>query len=112
MLDQKLCRPSKSPWASNVVLVTKKDGRQRFTIDYRRLNDVIKKDAYSIPNIQSILDKLHGNQHFSVVDISSAYWCVPVRTADIEKAFNTSRGLHEMTVMPFGLVNSQATFNA
>ena len=106
-----MCRPSNSPWASNVVLVSKKDGKQRFAIDYRKLNEVTRKDAYSIPRIQTILDKLHGNRFFSVIDISSAYWSVPVREADIEKtAFNTPRGLYEMTVMPFGLVNSQAIF--
>ena len=111
LLNQKLCRPSGSPWASNVVLVTKKDGRKRFAIDYRRLNTVTKKDAYGIPQIQTILDKLHGHRYFSVLDIASAYWCVPVRDIDIEKtAFNTPRGLYEMTVMPFGLVNAQATF--
>ena len=104
-------RPLNSPWASNVVLVSKKDGRQRFAIDYRRLNEVSKKDAYSIPKIQSILDKLDGYRYFSAIDIFLAYWCVPMRECDIEKmAFNTPRGLYEMTVMPFGLVNSQATF--
>ena len=111
LLEQKLCRPSNSPWASNVVLVSKKDGRQRFTIDYRKLKQVTKTDAYSIPQIQSILDKLYGYQFFSVIDITSAYWCVPVRESDIGKtAFNTPRGLYEMKVVPFGLVNSQATF--
>ena len=49
LLEQGLCRPSNSPWASNVVLVTKKDGRQRFAIDYRPLNSVTRKDAYGIP---------------------------------------------------------------
>ena len=111
MLGQGLCRPSISPWASNVVLVTKKDGRQRFAIDYRQLNSVTKKDAYGIPQAQTILDKLHGHRYFTVIDISAAYWCVPVREGDVEKtAFNTPRGLFEMTVMPFGLVNAQATF--
>ena len=111
LLEQELCRPSNSPWASNVVLVTKKDGRQRFAIDYRRLNSVTKKDAYGIPQVQAILDKLRGFRYFSVIDISAAYWCVPVRERDAEKsAFNTPRGLFEMTVMPFGLVNAQATF--
>ena len=89
MLTQNICRPSISTWASDVVLVTKKDGRQRFAIDYRRLNDITKKDAYSIPNIQAILDRLHGSRYYSVIDISAAYWCVPLRKGDIEKtAFN------------------------
>ena len=111
LLEQGLCRPSTSPWASNVVLVTKKDGRQRFAIDYRKLNSVTKKDAYGIPQVQTILDKLHDFRFFSVIDISAAYWGVPVREGDVEKtAFNTPRGLFEMAVMPFGLVNAQATF--
>ena len=111
LLTQKLCRPSKSPWASNVVLVTKKDGRKRFAVDYRGVNGVTKKDAYGIPQVQAILDRLHSFQYFSVIDISAAYWCVPMREEDVEKtAFNTPRGLFEMIVMPFGLVNSQATF--
>ncbi|KAI6650043.1 Transposon Ty3-G Gag-Pol polyprotein [Oopsacas minuta] len=111
LLSRGLCRPSKSPWASNVVLVTKKDGKKRFAIDYRGLNSATKKDAYGIPQVQAILDRLQGFQYFSVIDISAAYWCVPMREGDIEKtAFNTPRGLFEMTVMPFGLVNAQATF--
>ena len=85
MPDQNICRPSTSPWASNVVLVTKKDSRQRFAVDYRRLNVTTKKDAYSIPTTQSILDRLHGSCCFSVIDISAAYWCVPVRECDVEK---------------------------
>ena len=111
LLNQKLCRPSMSPWASNVVLVTKKDSRKRFAIDYRGLNGVTRKDAYGIPQVQAILDRLHGYRYFSVIDISAAYLCVPSSHRDVEKTtFNTPRGLFEMTVMPFGLVNAQATF--
>ena len=102
---------SKSPCASNVVLVTKKDGKKRFAIDYRGLNSATKKDVYGMPQVQAILDRLHGFQYFTVIDISAAYWCVSMREGDVEKTdFNTLRGLFEMTVMPFGLVNAQATF--
>lgn len=111
MIGNGICRESKSPWASNVVLVRKRDGSMRFAIDYRGLNDITKKDAYSLPNPQHILDKLHGAQFFTSLDVASAYWCVPVHEADIEKtSFYTPRGQHEMLVMPFGLCNSQATY--
>ena len=80
-----ICRPSKSPWASDVVLVRKKDGQLRFAIDYRQLNAITKRDAYGPPNPQSILDKLSGSKWFSCLDIASAYWCVPMRKSDIEK---------------------------
>ena len=111
MCENGICRPSKSPWGSDVVLVRKKDGRMRFAVDYRLLNSVTKRDAYGPPNPQSILDKLEGSRYFSCLDLASAYWCVPMREQDIEKtAFHTPRGLYEMLVMPFGMVNSGATF--
>ena len=111
MLANGVCRPSKSPWASNVVLVRKRDGTLCFAIDYRKPNDVTKKDAYSLPDIQTILDKLKGSRYFTSLDVTSAYWCVPMHEEDVEKtAFHTLRGQFEMTVMPFGLCNSQATY--
>ena len=92
MIDNGICRESKLPWASNVVLVEKRDGSLRFAIDYRGLNGVTKKDAYSLPNPQHILDKLHGARYLTSLDVASAYWCVPVSEADIEKtAFYTPR---------------------
>ena len=49
MLDQGIIEPSNSPWASPIVIVTKKDGTPRFCIDYRKLNEVSRKDAYPLP---------------------------------------------------------------
>ena len=67
MLDLGAIRPSNSPWASAVVLVRKKDGRLRFCIDLRRLNNRTVKDAYSLPRIESILDSLGGAQILEAV---------------------------------------------
>ena len=95
MCKNGICRPSKSDWSSDVVLVCKKDGQMRFAIDYRQLNSVTKKDAYGPPNPQTILDKLEGSQYFSCLDVTSAYWCVPMKESDIPKtAFHTPRGLY------------------
>ena len=83
----------------------------RFAVDYRQLNAVTKKDAYEPPNPLSILEKLEGCRYFSCLDVASAYWTVQIGKSDIEKiAFHTPRGLFEMLAMPFGMVNSGATF--
>ncbi len=62
MLDLGVIRRSESPYASNVVLVKKKDGTLRFCIDLRRLNNLTVRDVYALPRIDDTLDALgiHG----------------------------------------------------
>ena len=45
MMQKKVISPSKSPWALPIVLVQKKDGSTRFCVDYRKINEVTRKDA-------------------------------------------------------------------
>ena len=111
MLERGVVEPSASPWASPIVLVRKKDESTRFCVDYRKLNDVTRKDAYPLPRIDATLDTLHGSQWFSTLDLLSGYWQVEVDEADRQKtAFCTTKGLFQFKVMPFGLCNAHATF--
>ena len=55
LLQEGKVKESSSPWSSPVVLVTKKDGRQRLSIDYHRLNAAAVKDAFPIPLVDDSL---------------------------------------------------------
>ena len=111
LLEKDVITPSKSPWASGIVLVKKKDGSKRFCIDYRRLNDVTIKDAYPLPRIDESLDQLAGSKWFSCLDMNSGYWQVELNPEDRKKtAFISRKGLFEFKVLPFGLCNAPATF--
>lgn len=49
MLDDNIIESSSGPWASPILLVKMKDGSICFCIDYRKVNVVVKKDAYPLP---------------------------------------------------------------
>lgn len=111
MLANNIIQPSHSPWAAPVVLVRKRDGGLRFCVDYRKLNDVTRKDAYPLPRIDDALDSLSKACWFSTLDLASGYWQVELDPEDKHKtAFITRQGLFEFNVLSFGLCNSPSTF--
>ena len=111
MLKKDIIQHSSSPWSSPIVLVKKKDGSARFCVDYRKLNAVTKKDAYSLPRVDDTVDTLTGSKLFSTLDLINGYWQVEVTEEDRQKtAFATSEGPFEFKRMPFGLCNAPATF--
>jgi hypothetical protein len=105
MLAEGVIEPSESPWSSPIVLAKKKDGKYRFCIAFQKVNEVTRKDAYSLPFIKVILDKLRRARYISTIDLKNGYWQVPLTPASKPiTAFTVpSRGLYQFRVMPFGL---------
>ena len=112
MLESSAIRPSQSTWCNTVVLVRKKNGSLCFCIDFRCLNAHTKKDSYPLPRIQEVLESLVGASHFSCLDLKSGFW--QIRMDEVSKQYTTftmgNLGFFECDRMPFGLCNTQATF--
>ena len=102
---------SHSDWSSPVVLVPKADGSVRFCVDYRKVNAVSKFDAYPMPRIDKLLDRLGTAHFYSTLDLTKGYWQIPLTPLSREKtAFSTPFGLHQLVTLPFGLFGAPATF--
>ena len=111
MMEQDVIEPAQSAWASNLVLVRKKDGSLRCCVDYRQLNASTRKVAYPLPRTDMCLDAMSGARWFSTFDLRSSYHQVPVVTKDADKtAFICREGMFRFKKMPFGLCNAGATF--
>ena len=111
MLKQGVIEPARSPWASNVVLVKKKDGSTRCCIDYRQVNSLTRKDAYPLPRTDMCLDAMAGAVWFSTFDLRNSYHQVPLDPQSSDAtAFICNEGQFRFRTMPFGLCNAGATF--
>jgi hypothetical protein len=104
--------PSMSPWASALVASKKKNGKTRWCVDYRALNEATTKDAYPMPLIEENLAQLSKSRVFSSVDGSGAFHVVDLEEdAKPKTAFATPWGLYQFKRMPFGLCNAPATYS-
>ena len=112
MLEVGAITPWLSPWAPAVVLVQKKNGKLQFYINLHRLNNMIEKDAYSLPQIQKMLECLWGAIWLISLDLKSGYWQVWMKEeCTFYTAFTVGLlGFYQCKCMPLGLTNAPATF--
>ncbi|GJX94293.1 reverse transcriptase domain-containing protein [Tanacetum coccineum] len=118
-----------SPWVSPVLCMPKKGGMTvvenednelittrlvtgwRVCIDYRKLNDATRKDHFSLPFMDQMLERLTGNEYYCFLDGFSGYFQIPIDQQDQEKTtFTCPYGTFDYRRMPFGLCNAPGTF--
>ncbi|KAG2210091.1 hypothetical protein INT45_002702, partial [Circinella minor] len=107
-----IIRPSSSPWSSPIMLAKKKDNSLRFLVDLRKINAIIKKDAYSLPHIDDLLDSLGSASVFSALYMRSGYFQVPLKLGLSQDlvSFSTCLGSYTFTRLPQGLSTSVFAF--
>ena len=112
-MQKGIIQHSTSPAGAPILFVPKKNGGLRLCVDYRGLNKVTIKNRHPLPLITETLDRLGGAKHFTKFDLIDAYHRIRIRDGDEWKtAFRTRYGHFEYRVMPFGLANAPATFQA
>lgn len=116
LLEAGLIEESSSPFAAPVTLAYKRysDGsrkKDRLCIDYTALNKYVVPESQPFPRVEDLIVKARDCIIFSVLDINSAFWSVPLRQKDRYKtAFVTQTGHYNWRCLPFGLKTSPAIF--
>ena len=65
---------SSAPYSSRIMVAAKSERGIRFCVNYRRLNELIKKNAYSIPLIEETLVQLKNAKVFTKINIRQAFY--------------------------------------
>ncbi|XP_036347166.1 uncharacterized protein LOC118756514 [Rhagoletis pomonella] len=109
LLSKGCIEPSCSPHSAPIVLARKKNGKWRLCV---QLNARSVPDAYPLPRIQQILDKLRRAKYISSLDLKNGYWQISLEpNSRPYTAFTVpGRGLFQWRVMAFGLHSAPATF--
>ena len=112
MSDAKIIVPLRySNWVSNLIPVRKKNGEIHLSVDFKNLNKCSLKDNYPLPKMDHILQRVVGAHKISLLDGYSSYNQIAVCEGDKEKtAFTTPWGTFMYDKIPFGLMNTGATF--
>jgi hypothetical protein len=115
-MKEDVIEKSNSPWSFNLVAAKKKpaaDGtpRIRWCVDWRRLNEVTRKDAYPMPSVTDNITRLAGSKIFSGIDMQGAFHVLEIEEADREKtAFATPFGSFQQKRLGFGLTNGPSAY--
>jgi hypothetical protein len=114
LLRQGFIRRSTSPMASPLVCVLKGPGGRdgvRLAVDFRYLNKYSISDAFPVPDIQEVIQKIGNARYISTFDANSGYWQIKIKESDQWKsAFVCGDELYEWTRTAFGMRSSGNTF--
>ncbi|CAJ1064733.1 hypothetical protein LDENG_00238730%2C partial [Xyrichtys novacula] len=112
LLAKGIIRPCNSTYSAPLWPVLKPNGKWQLTIDYRKLNQQVPLSRWPMAQLQQDLPKITDARYFSILDVASGFWTIPVHKADQHKlAFTFANRQYTFTRCPFGYANSPAEFN-
>ncbi|KAM9999378.1 hypothetical protein ACTFIZ_002933 [Dictyostelium cf. discoideum] len=110
-LEKGIIEKSDSSQYGSPIVLSRKNDKIRFCVNYKKLNDLTIKDRYPLPLISDCWYYLKDAKVFSKIDLTSGYYQIKMKEEDKDKTtFVSHMGQFRYTVMPFGLCNAPATF--
>nr|GEW31202.1 reverse transcriptase domain-containing protein [Tanacetum cinerariifolium] len=109
--DEEKNRPFKVENEDNKLISTRLVTSWRACIDYQKLNDATRKDHFSLPFMDQMLERLAGNEFCCFFDGFSGYFQIPIDPQDQENTtFTWPYETFSYRRMHFGLCNAPGTF--
>ena len=90
--QRKIIRKSSFPWSSPILVVAKVDNDFRLVADYRRINESIIGNAWTIPNIETLMANLANQKLYSSLDSKEAFYGVELTKDSIPKVPSSLHG--------------------
>lgn len=108
LLKNGLIEPSQSNYNSPLILVPKKgqngEKKWRLCVDFRGVNRKLIADKFPLTRIDDVLDNLGRTKYFSIIDLYSGFWQIPVHPDSRDPlSFSTTTGAYRFKVLPFGI---------
>lgn len=114
LLSHKIIEPSMSPWRAQIVIAKDELNRhkKRLCIDYSQtINQYTELDAYPLPRIDEMVNKLSSFKVLSTFDLKNAYHQIPISENDKKyTAFEANGRLYQFCRIPFGVTNGVSAF--
>ena len=112
LLQEGIIEPSHSPWRAQVLVVKQNCGKKRLCVDYSNtINRYTYLDAYPLPKIEPLVNKIGEFKIYSSLDLKSAYHQIPVRENEKKfTGFEANGKLYQFCRIPFGITNGVASF--
>lgn len=112
LLKEGIIEESKSPWRAQVHVVSSENHKRRMVVDYSQtINRFTELDAFPLPRIDDIVNKVASYKVYSSIDLKSAYHQIPIKESEKQfTAFEACGKLYQFTRVPFGVRNGVPAF--
>ncbi|KAA3675181.1 uncharacterized protein DEA37_0011386 [Paragonimus westermani] len=112
LLAERIIEPSCSSWRAQVLMTSNVNHKKRMVVDYSQtVNRSTYLDAYPLPRIDELVEKISQYEVYTTLDLQSAYHEVPIREDEkLYTAFEACGNLYQFCRIPFGVTNGVACF--